>query len=143
MLNSPIDQPIDEEIVREYCQHHILQRPNINICKALLTVILVNAVVCAVSYALCLLVGLSFFLCFDLLMISIAACFASTIMKFLIKCYQHYASEITRRQCSCMPSCSEYALLALEKYNWPKALWKIWRRVTHTCSMPGYHIDYP
>jgi putative component of membrane protein insertase Oxa1/YidC/SpoIIIJ protein YidD len=42
-----------------------------------------------------------------------------------------------------MPSCSEYALLALEKYWWPKALMLIVKRVTHTCRQPGYKKDYP
>lgn len=135
--------PIDEEKIRDYCLHHELQRPDLNIEKVLVTVVFVILIVGIVSYSLCLLAGLTFFLCFDTLLCTITACYGSVILKFLVKCYQHYATESTRRQCSCMPSCSEYALLALDKYIWPKALWKTWRRVTHTCSMPGYHIDYP
>lgn len=134
---------IDEEKIREYCLHHELQRPDLNINKVLMIFVFVIFFVCVVSYSLYLLAGLSFFLCFDVFLCTIATCYASAILKFLVQCYQHYARESVRRQCSCMPSCSEYALLALDKYIWPKALWKTWRRVTHTCSMPGYHIDYP
>lgn len=138
-----MNPPIDEVKIRDYCQHHKLQRPDLNIKKMLMAVVFVMSIVCIVSYSLHLLVGLSFFLCIDVFLCIVTTCYASDILRLLIKCYQHYATEGIRRQCSCMPSCSEYALLALDKYIWPKALWKIWRRVTHTCSMPGYHIDYP
>ncbi|MBQ0046486.1 MAG: membrane protein insertion efficiency factor YidD [Prevotellaceae bacterium] len=138
-----MNPPIDEGKIRDYCQHHELQRPDLNIKKMLVIVVLVMSIMCIVSYSLYLLAGFSFFLCLDVLLCTVTICYGSDILRFLVKCYQHYATENIRRQCSCMPSCSEYALLALDKYIWPKALWKIWRRVTHTCSMPGYHIDYP
>lgn len=138
-----MNQPIDEDSIRDYCQHHELPRPYININKVLMMVGLVIGIIGIVSYSLSLLAGFTFFLCFDILISTVIVCFANAILKFSVRCYQRYAPESTRRQCSCMPSCSEYALLALEKYIWPKALWKIWRRITHTCSMPGYHIDYP
>ena len=35
----------------------------------------------------------------------------------LIECYQHYAKEETRRKCVCIPSCSEYSIAVLKKYN--------------------------
>ena len=34
-----------------------------------------------------------------------------------IECYQHYAKEETRRKCVCIPSCSEYSIAVLKKYN--------------------------
>ncbi|MBQ0090469.1 MAG: membrane protein insertion efficiency factor YidD [Prevotellaceae bacterium] len=136
-------QPTDEDVIRDYCLHHELSRPYINKTKVLIIMSFVFVVVGVVSYALCLLADTSFFLFFELIIGVLAVCYAKKILIFLIHCYQRYATDKTRRQCSCMPSCSEYALLALDKYIWPKALWKIWRRVTHTCSMPGYHIDYP
>ena len=138
-----MNQPINEDVIREYCQHHELSRPVVNINKVLGIVGFVIAIIVLLSSFLCLLAGFPFVLCFDILLGTVVIGFTSTILKFSVRCYQHYASESTRRQCSCMPSCSEYALLALNKYIWPKALWKIWRRVTHTCPMPGYHIDYP
>lgn len=138
-----MNQSIDEEAIRNYCIYHELSRPYININKVFWIVGSVIASVGAVSLTLFLLADFPFFLCFDILLSTIAFFFASSILKFLVKCYQHYAPEDIRRKCSCMPSCSEYALLTLEKFIWPKALWKIWRRVTHTCSEPGYHVDYP
>ena len=34
----------------------------------------------------------------------------------LIECYQHYAADEVRRNCRCLPSCSEYSILVLKKY---------------------------
>lgn len=138
-----MNQSINEEIIRDYCLHHKLMRPYINKKKVICIISFVMIIVCAFSYVLHLLFDISFYLLLDFSISIVVLCFANAILRFLIHCYQHYASESTRRQCSCMPSCSEYALLALDKYIWPKALCKIWKRVTNTCAQPGYHIDYP
>lgn len=138
-----MDQPINEETVRDYCLHHELSRPYINLKKVMCIVGLLVVVAVAISYALCLLADFSFLITFELITNVILLCSAKAVLRLMVQCYQRYASEDTRRQCSCMPSCSEYALLALDKYVWPKALWMTWRRVTHTCSMTGYHVDFP
>lgn len=61
-----------------------------------------------------------------------------------VKCYQHYAKEETRRRCKCIPSCSEYALIAL-KTIFPLifALIRIWKRLRRTCDGEEYKIDFP
>lgn len=138
-----MNQPINEDVIRDYCLHHELSRPIINIKKVLMVFCLMISIAIVLSYALCLLVGFSFLLWFDIVITLFVLMYGKTILKFFVHCYQRYASESTRRQCSCMPSCSEYALLSLDKYNWPKALYKTWRRVTITCSKPGYHVDFP
>lgn len=62
----------------------------------------------------------------------------------VVKCYQHYAKEETRRRCKCVPSCSEYSILAL-KCVFPLivALLKIRKRLFCTCNGDGYKIDFP
>ncbi len=60
-----------------------------------------------------------------------------------IECYQHYAKEETRRKCVCIPSCSEYSIAVLKKYNLFKAIYKILIRVFRTCGGYGYVIDEP
>ena len=65
--------------------------------------------------------------------------------KFLIlcvKCDQHYASEEIRRNCVCKPTCSEYAIIVLKKYNLFKALKLIYIRLVKTCK-GSYKIDFP
>lgn len=60
-----------------------------------------------------------------------------------VECYQHYASEETRRKCKCVPSCSEYAILCLKKYELIYALLKIRKRLFITCKGFDYIIDNP
>ena len=60
-----------------------------------------------------------------------------------IECYQHSAKEETRRKCVCIPSCSEYSIAVLKKYNIFKALNKIRIRLFKTCGGYGYMYDEP
>lgn len=60
-----------------------------------------------------------------------------------VECYQHYATEETRRNCLCVPSCSEYAILCLKKYELIHALLKIRKRLFVTCKGSDYIIDDP
>ncbi|MBQ6431527.1 MAG: membrane protein insertion efficiency factor YidD [Oscillospiraceae bacterium] len=60
-----------------------------------------------------------------------------------IECYQHYAKEEIRRRCICVPSCSEYAILCLKKYELVHALIKIHHRLYVTCYGSDYIIDWP
>ena len=60
-----------------------------------------------------------------------------------IECYQRYAKEETRRKCVCIPSCSEYSIAVLKKYNIFKALNKIRIRLFKTCGGYGYVHDEP
>lgn len=138
-----MERPIDEREVVDYCRHHPLSRPKVSILYSCFIFCMVEGIACAVSWLVHRWVGLSFMLCTDVFT-AMAFLFSGKFVGItLVKLYQRYASEATRRQCSCMPSCSEYALLALDKYSWPKAYYMIWRRVTHTCMQPGYHVDYP
>ena len=61
-----------------------------------------------------------------------------------VKCYQHYAKEETRRRCMCIPSCSEYAIICLEKiFPLTVALIKIRIRLYKTCKGEDYKLDFP
>lgn len=61
-----------------------------------------------------------------------------------IRCYQHYANSETRRRCKCIPSCSEYAVIALKRvFPLALALCRIRKRLLHTCSGEEYKVDFP
>jgi putative component of membrane protein insertase Oxa1/YidC/SpoIIIJ protein YidD len=60
-----------------------------------------------------------------------------------IELYQHYAPEEIRRKCTLIPSCSEYAVMALYKYGVITGLYRIYVRLTRTCRGGEYRIDYP
>lgn len=136
-------QSFDEDAIRDYCLHHELNRPDISIPKLCAVTGGILVVTVAISYSFHCLTGFSFWLLAELVFCLCVLCLARKILIILIKCYQRFAPEHVRRQCSCIPLCSEYALMVLEKRPWPIAVWKIWKRVTDTCMQPGYHIDYP
>jgi len=60
-----------------------------------------------------------------------------------IKMYQHYASEKTRRSCLFKPTCSEYGIMAINKYGLLIGLVKIFIRLFIKCGGNVYRIDYP
>lgn len=60
-----------------------------------------------------------------------------------IKLYQHYAPEHIRRRCLFKPTCSEYAILAVQKYGVIKGLYKAYIRLFKKCRGTVYGIDYP
>ena len=65
------------------------------------------------------------------------------LLIMIIKCYQHYASDETRRRCLCIPSCSEYSIQVLKKYLLIVAFKKIYKRLFKTCKGEMYLIDKP
>ncbi len=60
-----------------------------------------------------------------------------------IKLYQHYAPEEIRRRCLFKPTCSEYAILAINKYGLIIGLYKAYIRLFFKCRGNIYRIDYP
>lgn len=60
-----------------------------------------------------------------------------------IRMYQHYAPEDMRRRCLFKPTCSEYAILAIQKYGLIIGLIKAYIRLFHKCRGNIYRIDYP
>lgn len=60
-----------------------------------------------------------------------------------IRLYQHYAPEEIRRRCLFMPTCSEYAILAIQKYGLIVGLIKAYIRLFKKCKGNIYRIDYP
>jgi putative component of membrane protein insertase Oxa1/YidC/SpoIIIJ protein YidD len=138
-----MENTFNVEEAREYCLHHPLSRPKVSIKGLIVKVILAEITVLAIAWVLHRLTLISFFIFEDWLNFIVLMIFAKPMCKTAIKIYQSKASEETRRRCHCMPSCSEYALLALDKYIWPKALWLIYRRLIHTCRKPGFKVDFP
>lgn len=56
--------------------------------------------------------------------------------------YQHYSPEHLRRSCLFKPTCSEYMLLAIEKYGFVKGVSLSFKRFRR-CNGETYQIDYP
>ena len=135
------------EIAKNYCQSRSLYKPKITVETAFKWLGLLELATCALTIsAYFVLIRLDVHLSFSTLyFLSGSILFLALlkkICKLVIALYQHYASEKTRRKCVMMPSCSEYALLALEKYNVIKGLYKTYIRMTTKCK-GNYKIDYP
>lgn len=60
-----------------------------------------------------------------------------------IRLYQRYAPEEIRRRCLFKPTCSEYAILALEKYGVIRGGYKAYIRLFKKCKGRIYRIDEP
>lgn len=60
-----------------------------------------------------------------------------------IRLYQHYAPEDVRRRCLFKPTCSEYAILAIQKHGIILGLFKTYIRLFKKCRGNIYRIDYP
>ena len=125
----------EQKEAREYCLFRPLERPKLKWSKVLGILIGVEILVSSLSYALSLWRGtfLIYYIPGNLL------CFISTgkqILIGIVKLYQRYAPEETRRKCLYKPTCSEYALSV-------KGLYKIYIRLFKTCRGIEYGIDYP
>lgn len=57
--------------------------------------------------------------------------------------YQRYAPERVRRKCLCKPTCSEYAILAIEKYGVIRGVCKSCIRLLKKCRGRVYRVDEP
>lgn len=76
------------------------------------------------------------------LTLALILCFGKQVVSYLIKCYQALAPEAVRNRCRYEPSCSQYMLLALEKYGFWKGLSKGLRRWSG-CKPPAGGYDMP
>ena len=135
---------IDEELAFAIVDTRILKRPKVNmrhVWASLFGLIIGYAVICIIwilvpvkSWERLLYFIISFFF------------FNEFYLRFfgiiLIKAYQHYASDEMRSTCHCVPSCSEYSIMALKKYPLFVAFIKIVKRLNKTCD-GSYKIDNP
>ena len=121
-----------------------LVRPKLHILKVLLT-----------TFSVVLLAGLVSFVIFwitnsiaatTLAFVGLIVCavivFLKRIIIFLVRVYQRFASDKRRERCRFEPSCSEYMILALEKYGLIKGLKKGISRLRR-CKPPNGGFDPP
>lgn len=153
----------EQDIAQKYVMERSLERPDTNVFTAiifLLGFVIMNAGITGILYFLfrkgifsSIPPGLIKFgsthpwLAFD--QVFSLCCFISLLFSLKIwiigavKLYQRYAPEEVRRRCMYMPTCSEYMILAVQKYGAFKGLIKGWDRVYNRCVGNIYRIDYP
>ncbi len=80
-------------------------------------------------------------LCVCIIAVYVAARMRSIIIWF-VRLYQHYAPEDVRRMCQFIPTCSDYMILAVEKYGAIRGFLKGINRLSR-CTGDAGGIDEP
>lgn len=70
------------------------------------------------------------------------ALIAKRALIWMVHLYQNKASDATRLKCVFEPSCSEYMILAVNKYGFLRGVCKGIRRLLR-CHPPNGGVDYP
>lgn len=136
------------ELIKEYCDHRKLKRPNTNFFHILISLLfffLISIFYLVIIHLLNFIGGelkIYFHMYAGIIYLILAYIWIKRTLILSIQCYQHFASEDLRRSCVCVPSCSEYSIIALTRYNLIKALCLIIKRLTKGCKNE-YKIDYP
>ena len=141
----------NEEIYPETKQKMI--RPDLNIKRVVAFSILMLLMNIAFTYgtlkvlsiidiSIPLSFGLQFFILFVLFLIGTLMLFAKRIVIFIIRLYQKYAPYDIRSNCLFVPNCSEYMILAIQKYGLLRGIKKGIHRYKR-CHAPNGGVDYP
>ena len=156
---------IIQEIARSYCEDRPLYRPNTSYIKFFTKWILF---VCIVFWGSFFSISLAAKICIPRFLPKIAMLIScdqiegtsiwlfSSIVTFVILCltvrwfaidcirlYQHYAPEQIRRRCILMPSCSEFAILAIKRYGFILGCIMAYYRLNFRCRGNINRIEYP
>ncbi|WP_294630030.1 membrane protein insertion efficiency factor YidD [uncultured Bacteroides sp.] len=132
----------EQKEAKEYCLFHPLERPPLRWSKAASIVSATEIAISTLSYLLSSETG-TFLMYYFIGNLSVFILTGKHLLIGLVKLYQHYAPEEIRRKCLYKPTCSEYAILALEKYGLIKGSYKTYIRLFRMCRGIEYGIDYP
>lgn len=151
----------EQETVRAYVCERELYRPDLTIGNLLLKISLVIAITFASAFLLFNVLTKTisfsssferelnenhtyyFFLFFSSFLFAVFLAFLKRFIIELIRIYQHYAPDEVRRRCLFMPTCSEYSIIALEKYGVIFGLYKAYIRIFKKCRGNIYREDNP
>ena len=144
----------EQNVAKSYCLHRPLYRPKTNIKMVLiwlfwfeigiiLTTFILGCILRYFGVSFSSFLGRDIFYIYNLISLLFLMIFFKQILILIIELYQHYAPEEMRRKCLLMPTCSEYAVLALQKHGVIKGLYKTYIRLTKKCKGETYYIDYP
>ena len=134
----------DEQDPRSSNYVRILKRPKISWVRVILYILIPIMVLTAliivlkhfgVSTLITILAAIAVFTVYTVLTLKRAIICA-------VKIYQRYAPDSIRNKCRFEPSCSEYMILAIEKYGLLKGVRK-GIRLLKRCNVNGGGFDYP
>ena len=139
MKKNQADIPVDSTDPRSSLYPRKLHRPAINWFVVTLWVLLPMAISglliwlllrlnLPIPAAICIPIGL---------LLAFALVFSKRAAICIVKIYQRYAPARIRKKCRFEPSCSEYMLLALEKYGFWKGALKGLNRIKRCHNKDG------
>lgn len=134
----------DENDPRSTAYVRCITRPKINWLKFIIAIITPFIVVLSFSILTRKMCLSSPYFIIVLICFCILYCFIlskKAIITF-IRMYQRFAPESVRNKCRFEPSCSEYMILAIEKYGLFKGIHKGIERLKR-CNINGGGYDYP
>ena len=121
-----------------------LNRPEINYRKPLYAVLGLLGIFISVYfllYCLCPELQRKGWISFFAVIVYLAV-ISKKIIIWLVHLYQNKAPDAVRLRCVFEPSCSEYMILAIEKYGVVRGVWKGIQRLGR-CHAPNGGKDYP
>lgn len=160
-VSEELPNEFEQETVRAYVCERKLCRPDSTIGKGILKIIVVVSIAFFFTFLTFYFLTSSdsfpaglkneltenylyyFFLFFLTLLLIVFFAFLKKLLIEIIRIYQHYAPEDIRRRCLFMPTCSEYTILALEKYGVLLGLHKAYIRIFKKCRGNIYRVDNP
>ena len=134
----------DDQDPRSSNYVRILKRPKISWVRVILYILIPIMVLTAliivlkhfgISTIMTIIIAVTVFVVYTILTLKRAIICA-------VKIYQRYAPDSIRNKCRFEPSCSEYMILAIEKYGLLKGVRKGIRRLKR-CNINGGGFDYP
>ena len=135
----------DEQDPRSTAYIRKLKRPKISVFRIILFYIFFPALVLTALIVVLKYLGLSTTTTVVIVAIILLAYIILTTKRVFIcaiRIYQRYAPDSLRNKCRFEPSCSEYMILAIEKYGLIKGLQKGICRLKR-CNIDGGGFDFP
>jgi putative component of membrane protein insertase Oxa1/YidC/SpoIIIJ protein YidD len=147
MMQDNYPSQSEQDEAWAYCCKRKIIRSNMNISKACCFTVAFMCIILLFSGSINTLFDIadktnkliSFITCFVL---GILICMKKIIIG-VVELYQHYAPEHIRRKCLLKPTCSEYMILAIEKYGVIRGVYKGMYRLLVKCRGTIYSVDYP
>lgn len=135
---------IEENDPRSFYYVRKLNRPKINwrkiACFSLIIVLLATLFFFVIKYIFAsTVIGLLSAMAFLIICVAVMR---KKIVICLIHIYQRYASDRIRNKCRFEPSCSEYMIIAVEKYGFFRGIKKGIHRLLR-CNENNGGFDYP
>ena len=147
-ISQAIDIALREMRSAEQSMREHIYRPEVNLKKGIWLAVLMIAVMVVwiiFSKRLTFYVPLKRYqiiLALVVIYISLVSIFAKSIVIWIVKVYQRYAPAKVRLSCRFEPTCSQYMLVAIDKYGIVKGVVKGIRRLLR-CHPPNGGEDYP